>query len=105
MIDVAEYSSTRSRAKDWFSNMRVLVLEDPVERTTSSIQSLPAETGDCVKESFTSANTTAGARQLRFQNRQTLANPSAYVAVSYCWNRKYVQWFTERDSPPVQIVM
>ncbi|MCJ1428054.1 hypothetical protein MMC29_005961 [Sticta canariensis] len=105
MINVAEYSSTRSRAKDWFSNMRVLVLEDPVERTSSSIQSLPAETGACVKGLVTSANTTASARHLRFQNRQTLANPSAYVAVSYCWNRKYVQWFTERDSPSVQIMM
>ena len=105
MIDVAGYSSTRLRAKDWVRKMRVLVFEDSVERTTSSIQSLPAETGDCVKDLFTSANTPASARHLSFQNRQTLADPSAYVAVSYCWNREYVQWFTERDSPSVQIVM
>lgn len=99
MIDVAEYSSTRSRAKDWFSTMRVLVLEDPVDKTTSSIQSLPAGTG-----SFISANINPSARHLRLQNRQTLTNPSAYVAVSYCWSRKYVDWFTERDNPSIQIV-
>lgn len=104
MINIAEYSFTRSRAKDWFSRMRVLILEDPVERTKSSFQSLAARTGDVAKDSFINANITAGARYLSIQNRQTLTNPSAYIAVSYCWDRKHVDWFTERDSPSIHIM-
>lgn len=96
MIDIAKYGSTRSRAKDWVRNMRVLVLEDPV---------LPLETEESDKNLLINKITGNNAKYLKLQSRQTLTKPSAYVAVSYCWNRNYVDWFTDRDNPSVQIVL
>lgn len=105
MIDVAGYSSTRSRAKEWFNNMRVLVIEDSVERTAFSTHSLPPDTDDFPKDLLLGASTAASVRSLKLQDRQTLTNPSAYVAVSYCWSREYVDWFAKRDSASIQTVM
>ena len=79
-------------------------MKNPVEKIAPSTHSFPSAT-DCFDNDFIPGTITAvNDRQLMLQNRQTLKNHSAYVAVSYCWNREKVDWFTERHSPPIQIV-
>ncbi|KAF7508461.1 hypothetical protein GJ744_009174 [Endocarpon pusillum] len=41
---------------------------------------------------------------LKLKNCSMLADPSAYVAVSYCWNRVNVDWFDAESALPVKVV-
>ena len=96
MVDIARHSSRRSQAQDWVSKMRFLTMDHPDDRTThhhssgESLSSVRAGTTDSLPYTKTTSQAI-----LELADRSILANSAAYIAVSYCWNREDIEWFTE----------
>ena len=95
MVDIAKHSSRRSEAQDWARNLRLLLIfqskdnEDLCNELPKGIISTPTSPCQTV---------------LRVGDQLSLADRAAYIAVSYCWQRSNLEWFTDLSEEPIEIV-
>lgn len=105
MVEIAKYSSRRSQAQDWVSKMRFLTMQSEDEknsyRESSVVQGVI--TPAAVPESSSPAASPSRV-VLKLADRSILADPAAYIAVSYCWNRVNVEWFTGDIEVPMEVL-
>ena len=106
VMEIAKHKSRRNRARDWISNMRFLVIDEP-EQSTLIPESIKAAPSSKERPSlFDVVNKSDNhVMQLRLKKRQELSDPNAYVAVSYTWNRENSEWFNDLHLSPVQILV
>ena len=104
MVDIAQHAFKRVQAQDWATQMRFLVIREPSDRTerpTTLKGRATSEPTDISQDPLTSVmrNLT-----LELASASALVADSAYVAVSYCWNREEVDWFTDQKTLCINVV-
>ncbi|KAL9116694.1 MAG: hypothetical protein Q9187_006780 [Circinaria calcarea] len=104
MVDIAQHAFKRAQAQDWATQMRFLVIREPsdrIERPTTLKGRETSEQSDTSQGPLTSVmrNLT-----LELASASALVAGSAYVAVSYCWNREEVDWFTDQKTLRIDVV-
>jgi Heterokaryon incompatibility protein (HET) len=82
MLEIAQHSSLRSRSRGWVNTMRFLETDENHQALDKLDRSRPSSLDSSSYEIL-----------LRLKDCSILADPSAYVAVSYCWNRENIKWF------------
>lgn len=105
MIEISQYGSRRTAARQWMDNMRFIVIDSRWSEGGKNREEQLSNNSQA--DEFASPkpfNASAGSKPTRpaslaMKNRKSLADSSSYVAVSYCWNREYVDWFPDQDSP------
>jgi len=105
MAHLSMYTSRRSRASGWVTKMRFLVtiqLRGVV--TTPS----PSEGGLSEGQAYSPLSSpharTSNKTVLQFARRSALKDPSAYVAVSYCWNREHLERFSDDSRSSAEVL-
>ena len=101
MIEISHYGSQRTAARQWTDNMRFIVM-DWSEGGEELEEKLGYNSKANTSRSSKPSNASVGPKPsrpagLKLKDRKSLANSSSYVAVSYCWNREYVDWFPDQD--------
>ena len=106
MLEIAKYSSCRSQAQDWISKMRFLILHQSKAAVISSHQSsvIGIATAPEAFSEYSSLATSPSRTVLKLAGRSILAVPAGYIAVSYCWNRENVEWFTGHIEAPIEVL-
>jgi hypothetical protein len=93
LLEIAKHSALRSLSQGWVNKMRFLERDEnhhaPDELDRSRLSPPDSNTHEIL---------------LKLKDCSMLADPSAYVAVSYCWNRESVEWFNAEGALPVKIV-
>jgi Heterokaryon incompatibility protein (HET) len=93
MLEIAQHRASRSRSQEWVKKMRFLETDEHhealAELDRSGSPSLDSSTHEIV---------------LKQKDCSILADPSAYVAVSYCWNRANIEWFNARGARPIKVI-
>ncbi|MCJ1464062.1 hypothetical protein MMC07_002673 [Pseudocyphellaria aurata] len=106
IVEIAKYSSRRSSARDWVSKMRFLTMRQSEDEKISYHQSSIVE-GVVAPATFPASllpATSPSGAVLELTDGSILADPAAYIAVSYCWNRENVEWFTGDIETPIEIL-
>lgn len=94
MVDIAKHSGSRNKAQDWARSLRFLMI--PQSRDDESLcNKLPI--------GVVSTATSPSQTLLRIGNQSSLADPADYIAVSYCWERSNVEWFTDGIEQPIEV--
>ena len=105
MVRLSNHGYRRSRVGGWVTGMHVLVIQQfSGVKTTSS----EAESGLLQVQShpspFSPHVLTFHNSILRLARRSALKEPSAYVAVSYCWNREHPKRAAHISDKPLEVV-
>lgn len=100
MIEIASYCSPRITARQWIENMCFIVM-DWFEGSEGFKEQINDNPKADEHRSFKPVNAFMGSKftqlpGLKIENRESLADPSSYVAVSYCWNREQVEWYPDQ---------
>lgn len=96
MVDIAKHSGRRSKAQDWARNLRFLLMIQPKDNE-----------GLCSNElhqGIISTATPPCQTVLKFGDQSNLADRAAYIAVSYCWDRSNLEWFSDLSEEPIKIL-
>lgn len=96
MVDISKYSGCRSKAQDWARNLRFLLVIQP--RDNEGLCSHELHQG------ILSTATRPCQTVLEFGDQSNLADPAAYIAVSYCWDRSNLEWFSNLSKGPIKIL-
>ena len=105
IVRLSKHGYHRSRARGWVSKMRFLIINQPsgVERTSSQLESglseVPAHLPSLSRQDATSHSNT-----LQLARRSALKDASAYVAVSYCWNRAHSECSPTDSDKSLQVI-
>lgn len=105
IVRLSKYSYRRSRARGWATKMRFLIIsqlsgvEGTSSKSESGLSEVPAHLPSFSPQDATSQNDT-----LQLAHRSTLKDASAYVAVSYCWNRSNSKWSPITSDRSLQVV-
>lgn len=95
MVDIAKQSGRRSKAQDWARNLRFLLIPRS-EDNEGLCNELP--------KGIVSTATSPCQTVLKVGDQSSLADRAAYIAVSYCWERPDVEWFTDLIEEPIEIL-
>lgn len=105
IVRLSKHSYRRSRARGWATKMRFLIINhlSGVERTSSEVESglseVPAHSSHLSLQVPTSHRNI-----LQMARRSALKDASAYVAVSYCWNRAHSEWSPVKSEKSLQVI-
>lgn len=105
IVHLSKHGYRRSRARGWATKMRFLVINQlsDMERTSSTSESGSLEVR--AHSSSLSLHVPATHKNiLQVARRSALKDASAYVAVSYCWNRAHPQWSPSNNDKPLQVI-
>ena len=104
MVGLSNNGYRRSRARGWITRMRFLILNQPSSGETTSPQS---ESNSLVLQphipTFAPHLPDFSKTFLQLAGRAALKDASAYVAVSYCWNRERLNWSPSDSDKPLQV--
>lgn len=101
MVDFAGSCSSRSSSREWLKKMRYLQHVEPQYRSNGD----SAETfGHLGLSEPPSPSRGPHATFLELNDRSALPNSSAYVAVSYCWDRDIADWYDVDSDLPIEII-
>lgn len=93
MIEISDYRTDRRAARLWVENMRFLVQDcNEGDRDLQDCLHSITEVNSLPRTKLTRPPT------LSVKTRKLLEKPSSYVALSYSWNREFVDWFPIQDS-------
>ena len=105
MVRLSTYGYRRSRTQGWVDRMPVLVINQLSDVTPISSQ---LESGLPKVEPGASSSAphclTSDETILQLTPRSTLKDASAYVAVSYCWERDNPAWSSNESDKPLQVI-
>lgn len=102
IVSLSKHGYRRSRARGWVTKMRCLIINQSsgMEGTSSrSENGLSAHLSSLSPQDATSHKNT-----LQLVRRSALKDASAYVAVSYCWNRARSKWPPVDGDKSLQVV-
>ena len=105
IVRLSKHGYRRSRARGWVNKMRFLIINQlsGVETTSSQSESasseVPVHLSSLSPQDATSQNNT-----LQLARRSALKDASAYVAVSYCWNRARSEWSPVNGDKSLQVI-
>lgn len=104
MVEIAKYSYEREQTSYWVAKMCFLLIDgstkDEFQKLSLTWFNLKAE--DSSLEAF--REDPSRRLVLRLVNRSELTTRTAYVAVSYCWDRTDIERYTEMKTPPIDIL-
>ncbi len=105
MVRLSSHSYRRSRVRGWVAGMRVLFIHQSsgVDVISPEAESGPLEVQPHLSP-FSTHVLTSHNSILRLARRSVLKEPSAYVAVSYCWNREHPERFAITGDKPLEVV-
>lgn len=95
MVDIAKHSGRRSKAQDWARNLRFLLIFQSKDN-----EDLCNELHKGIMSTATPPCQTV----LKVGDQSSLADRAAYIAVSYCWERSNLEWFTDLSKEPIEIL-
>lgn len=95
MVDIAKHSGRRYKAQDWARNLRFLLILQ-----SKDIEGLYNE----LPKGITPTAATPCQTVLKVGDQLSLTDPAAYIAVSYCWERSNLEWFTDHIEKPIEIL-
>ena len=104
MVEIAKYSYEREQTSSWVAGMCFLLIDDS---TKDRFQRLSLEWSNPKKDEFSLKpfqESPSGSLVLRLVNRSELTTRTAYVAVSYCWDRTDIEQYTEMKALPIDIL-
>ena len=105
MVRLSSHGYQRSRARGWVTGMRVLTIH---QSSGVDINSSEAESGLSEVQTrpspFSTHIPTSHNTILQLVRRSALKEPSAYVAVSYCWNREHSDGSANTRERPLEVV-
>lgn len=96
MVDIAKHSGRRSKAQDWARNLRFLLMIQPKDNGGLHSNEL--------RQGIISSATHPCQTILEFGDQSNLADRAAYIAVSYCWDRSNLEWFSDLSEEPIKIL-
>ena len=96
MVDIAKYASPRTREQEWAKHLRFLEIDSREDSTRSNY--LDSTSGASWRPSVHQYLSLS----LRERSQSTIT--PRYVAISYCWYRPNVSWFTDREMPDIIVV-
>ena len=104
MVGLSNNGYRRSRARGWITRMRFLILNQPSGGETTS----PKSESDSLAvqphiSTFAPHLPDSSRNFLQLARRAALKDTSAYVAVSYCWNRERKNWSPSDSDKPLQV--
>ncbi|KAK0510166.1 hypothetical protein JMJ35_007560 [Cladonia borealis] len=105
MVRLSNHGYRRSRVGGWVAEMRVLIVHEcsGVETTSSEAESRFSEVQPHLSP-FSPHVLTSNNSILRLARRSALKEPSAYVAVSYCWHRQHSELSANISDKPFEVV-
>ena len=105
MVRFSNHGYRRSRVGGWITGMHVLIIHQfsGVRTTSSEAESGLLEVQPHLSP-FSPHVLTSHNSILRLARRSALKEPSAYVAVSYCWNREYPERAANISDKPLEVV-
>lgn len=106
MVEIAKHSSHRSQAQYWVSKMRFLIKHQSKDTVIPYHQSsvIGSVTAPTAFPASSSSATSPSGTVLKLADRSILTDPTAYVAVSYCWSREDAEWFTRHIEAPIEVL-
>ena len=105
MVRLSSHRYRRSRVRGWVTGMRVLFIHQSsdVDVISSEAENGPLEVQPHLLPLSTQVLTSQN-RILRLGRRSSLKEPSAYVAVSYCWNREHPERSANSRGNPLEVI-
>ena len=105
MVDLSNNGYRRSRARGWITRIRFLILNQPRSGEKTSPQS---ESNSLVVQThiptFEPHLPDSSKTFLQLAGRAALKDASAYVVVSYCWNRERLNWSPSDSDKPLRVI-
>ena len=105
MVGLSNNGYRRSRARGWINRMRFLILNELSrgKATSSQSESDSSEVKPHLS-AFAPHLLDSSKEFLQLARRAALKDASAYVAVSYCWNRERSDWSPSDSDKPLQVI-
>ena len=105
MVRLSSHGYRRSRARGWVTGMRVLTIHKSsgMDMNSSEAESDLSEVQTRLSP-FSTYIPSFHNTILRLVRRSALKEPSAYVAVSYCWNREHSEGSANTRERPLEVV-
>lgn len=106
MVEIAKHSSYRVTVQDYVSKMRFLIKHHSEDEDIPSHQSsvIEAAAAPVAFPATSSPATSPSGAVLKLADRSILADPEAYIAVSCCWSKKNIEWFTNDIEAPIEVL-
>ena len=105
MVVFSKNGYRRSRARGWITRMRFLILSQHCGRATASpLPEIDSSEAQPHVSAFAPHLLDSCGNFVYLAGRAALKDASAYVAVSYCWNREHTDWFPRDSDKPLQVI-